>query len=112
MNEFLQYAYLWHYPVAATFLIGSVGGGVILSINRKRKVSIILFMILVWVAVVYPLYTLGNYQRWQQGIVDCSADPSKVLVHGVCYKSVKGYVPVTTWVLGEDTVEAIKGGKK
>ena len=102
MNTFIQYIYLWHPATLTGFLVAGIAGGMLLSLtHKKRRSSTVVWATLVWILIFYPLYMTFPYDRWQMNVNACQTHNDYHMIHGICYKPVNGYVPVSTWTINK-----------
>lgn len=106
--EFIQYAFVWHSSQFYVMLAVGILSGFIFSRKRKKKSGVILLNVILWVMVVYPLMCGSNYMRYHAGVKACNNTPEYVMIRGICYAPVNGYVPYYTKQINKEVGDAVK----
>lgn len=110
--EFIQYAYVWHSSQFYVMALVGLISGALFARSRKKKSGVILLNVLIWVVVIYPLVCSTSYLRYHQGVTTCQTNSEYVMIRGICYMPVNGYVPYHTRQINKEVGEAVKDTEK
>lgn len=110
--EFMQYAFVWHSSQFYAMLAVGVISGLIFARKRKKKSGMILLNIIIWVMLIYPLMCSTNYMRYHAGVQACNTHQEYVMIRGICYAPIDGYVPYYTQQINKEVGDAVKDTSK